>query len=184
MCRQHGAGQRRRRSDDARRAVLRILQWWHFSVSDDGVLLGRALRGELLCSSVILPVVLVRVTPMVEALRLRMLVKSKPWLARRCLPADSCATVAPSTALTFQPCLPIGETWGEGDRTTTFNIPDLRGRTAIGAGKGAAGGYAECCCGASGAFTAQAGRLRRVGAFQLCETYSSIYSGDIGQSPV
>jgi microcystin-dependent protein len=34
----------------------------------------------------------------------------------------------------------IGETWGDGDSTTTFNIPDLRGRTAIGAGKGAADG--------------------------------------------
>jgi microcystin-dependent protein len=34
----------------------------------------------------------------------------------------------------------IGTTWGAGDSTTTFNIPDLRGRTAIGAGKGAVGG--------------------------------------------
>jgi microcystin-dependent protein len=29
----------------------------------------------------------------------------------------------------------IGETWGNGDGTTTFNIPDLRGRTTIGHGK-------------------------------------------------
>ena len=34
----------------------------------------------------------------------------------------------------------IGATWGAGDGSTTFNIPDLRGRTAIGAGKGATGG--------------------------------------------
>ena len=34
----------------------------------------------------------------------------------------------------------IGVTWGSGDGSTTFNIPDLRGRTAIGAGKGATGG--------------------------------------------
>ena len=34
----------------------------------------------------------------------------------------------------------IGSTWGAGDGSTTFNIPDLRGRTAIGAGKGATGG--------------------------------------------
>lgn len=34
----------------------------------------------------------------------------------------------------------IGETWGKGDGTTTFNIPDMRGRTMIGAGKGTAGG--------------------------------------------
>jgi microcystin-dependent protein len=34
----------------------------------------------------------------------------------------------------------IGVTWGAGDGSTTFNIPDLRGRTAIGAGKGATGG--------------------------------------------
>ena len=34
----------------------------------------------------------------------------------------------------------IGTTWGKGDGSTTFNIPDLRGRTAIGAGKGKTGG--------------------------------------------
>ena len=34
----------------------------------------------------------------------------------------------------------IGSTWGAGDGSTTYNIPDLRGRTAIGAGKGATGG--------------------------------------------
>jgi microcystin-dependent protein len=31
----------------------------------------------------------------------------------------------------------IGTTYGAGDNTTTFNVPDLRGRTAIGAGAGA-----------------------------------------------
>lgn len=31
----------------------------------------------------------------------------------------------------------IGTTWGAGDGTTTFNVPDLRGRAAIGAGTGA-----------------------------------------------
>lgn len=31
----------------------------------------------------------------------------------------------------------IGTTWGVGNGTTTFNIPDLRGRTSIGAGQGA-----------------------------------------------
>jgi microcystin-dependent protein len=30
----------------------------------------------------------------------------------------------------------IGTTWGAGDGSTTFNVPDLRGRTAIGAGSG------------------------------------------------
>jgi microcystin-dependent protein len=30
----------------------------------------------------------------------------------------------------------IGTTWGVGDGSTTFNVPDLRGRTAIGAGTG------------------------------------------------
>lgn len=30
----------------------------------------------------------------------------------------------------------IGTTWGSGDGSTTFNIPDLRGRTIIGAGTG------------------------------------------------
>lgn len=34
----------------------------------------------------------------------------------------------------------IGTTWGNGDGSTTFNIPDLRGRTAIGAGQGKTGG--------------------------------------------
>lgn len=32
----------------------------------------------------------------------------------------------------------IGTTWGGGDGSTTFNVPDLRGRTAIGAGTGTA----------------------------------------------
>lgn len=31
----------------------------------------------------------------------------------------------------------IGETWGVGDGVTTFNVPDLRGRTVIGTGTGA-----------------------------------------------
>src|SRR5690606_28135610 len=30
----------------------------------------------------------------------------------------------------------IGTTWGVGDGETTFNVPDLRGRTLIGAGTG------------------------------------------------
>lgn len=30
----------------------------------------------------------------------------------------------------------IGTTWGEGDGSTTFNLPDLRGRTTIGSGQG------------------------------------------------
>ena len=30
----------------------------------------------------------------------------------------------------------IGTTWGAGDGSTTFNVPDLRGRTAIGEGQG------------------------------------------------
>jgi len=30
----------------------------------------------------------------------------------------------------------LGTTWGAGDGSTTFNLPDLRGRTAIGAGTG------------------------------------------------
>lgn len=35
----------------------------------------------------------------------------------------------------------IGTTWGSGDGSTTFNLPDLRGRTTIGAGQG--GGLSE-----------------------------------------
>jgi microcystin-dependent protein len=31
----------------------------------------------------------------------------------------------------------IGTAWGDGDGSTSFNLPDLRGRTAIGAGQGA-----------------------------------------------
>lgn len=34
----------------------------------------------------------------------------------------------------------IGDTYGQGDGSTTFNLPDLQGRTAIGAGTGTAGG--------------------------------------------
>lgn len=30
----------------------------------------------------------------------------------------------------------IGTTWGAGDGSTTFNLPDLRGRAAVGAGAG------------------------------------------------
>jgi len=31
----------------------------------------------------------------------------------------------------------IGTTWGSGDGSTTFNVPDLRGRTSMGSGQGA-----------------------------------------------
>lgn len=34
----------------------------------------------------------------------------------------------------------IGTLWGAGDGSTTFNVPDLRGRCSIGAGTGTAGG--------------------------------------------
>lgn len=34
----------------------------------------------------------------------------------------------------------IGTRYGDGDATTTFNLPDLRGRSPIGAGQGALGG--------------------------------------------
>lgn len=34
----------------------------------------------------------------------------------------------------------LGTTWGAGDGSTTFNLPDLRGRVSIGAGTGTAGG--------------------------------------------
>lgn len=34
----------------------------------------------------------------------------------------------------------IGTSWGTGDGSTTFNLPDLRGRTTIGDGTGTAGG--------------------------------------------
>ncbi|GAB5388874.1 MAG: tail fiber protein [Alphaproteobacteria bacterium] len=30
----------------------------------------------------------------------------------------------------------IGETWGAGDGSTTFNLPDMRGRVAVGSGTG------------------------------------------------
>ena len=34
----------------------------------------------------------------------------------------------------------LGTTWGTGDGSTTFNLPDFRGRVSIGAGTGTAGG--------------------------------------------
>ena len=44
----------------------------------------------------------------------------------------------------------IGTTWGTGDGSTTFNLPDLRGRTAIGAGTGTAGGATAHSLGSKG----------------------------------
>ena len=37
----------------------------------------------------------------------------------------------------------IGTTWGVGDNLATFNIPDLRGRTVVGVGKGGEGNNAH-----------------------------------------
>lgn len=54
----------------------------------------------------------------------------------------------------------IGETFGAGNGTTTFNVPDLRGRAGIGAGTGGGGGYG---------LTA-----RTLGAFEGCETHTLI----------
>lgn len=44
----------------------------------------------------------------------------------------------------------IGTTYGAGDDTATFNLPDLRGRTAIGAGIGTASDATERALGALG----------------------------------
>lgn len=48
----------------------------------------------------------------------------------------------------------IGTTWGAGDGSTTFNVPDLRGRTAIGSGTGS-GLTARTLAGTGGAETHQ-----------------------------
>lgn len=48
----------------------------------------------------------------------------------------------------------IGTTWGVGDGSTTFNVPDLRGRTAIGSGTGS-GLTARTLAGTGGAETHQ-----------------------------
>ena len=47
----------------------------------------------------------------------------------------------------------IGTTWGVGDNLATFNIPDLRGRTLIGAGTATAGGSVSAAKFASGEAT-------------------------------
>ena len=44
----------------------------------------------------------------------------------------------------------IGTTWGSGDGSTTFNLPDLRGRTAIGSGTGTASDATAHSLGSSG----------------------------------
>ena len=44
----------------------------------------------------------------------------------------------------------IGTAWGTGDGSTTFNVPDLRGRCAIGAGTGTAGGATAHALASSG----------------------------------
>ena len=44
----------------------------------------------------------------------------------------------------------IGTTWGAGDGSTTFNLPDFRGRTSIGAGTGTATDATAHALGASG----------------------------------
>lgn len=48
----------------------------------------------------------------------------------------------------------IGTTWGAGNGSTTFNVPDLRGRTPIGAGTGS-GLTARTLAGSGGAETVQ-----------------------------
>ena len=111
--------------------------------SDDGVLLGRALRGELLLlerdfaggfkaeenggssSSTYAGEIKALAGPTIPA----------GWLV-----CDGRAVDRVDFSALFAA---IGTTWGEGDGTTTFNIPDLRGRTAIGAGKGETGGSVE-----------------------------------------
>ena len=50
----------------------------------------------------------------------------------------------------------IGTTYGTGDGSSTFNLPDLQGRTAIGSGSGS--GLSARSLGATGGFeTAQSG---------------------------
>lgn len=44
----------------------------------------------------------------------------------------------------------IGTTWGSGNGSTTFNVPDLRGRTAIGSGTGTASDATAHALGSSG----------------------------------
>ena len=44
----------------------------------------------------------------------------------------------------------IGTTWGSGNGSTTFNVPDLRGRTAIGAGTGTASDATAHALGSNG----------------------------------
>lgn len=59
-----------------------------------------------------------------------------------------CDGSAVSRALYADLFTAIGTTWGAGDGSTTFNLPDLRGRAPIGAGAGA--GLTPRALGASG----------------------------------
>lgn len=62
----------------------------------------------------------------------------------------------------------IGTTYGTGDGSTTFNVPDLRGRTMIGAGTGTGGGASGSGAPAGGA----ALTARTVGGWTGGETHT------------
>lgn len=64
----------------------------------------------------------------------------------------------------------IGTTFGAGDGSTTFNVPDLRGRTAIGSGTGTGGGSS----GAAGTAPSGGSALtaRSIGAWVGAETHT------------
>ena len=80
-----------------------------------------------------------------------------PWSASS-LPTGflECAGAAVSRSTYSDLFGVIGTTYGTGDGSSTFNLPDLQGRTAIGSGSGS--GLSSRSLGATGGFeTAQSG---------------------------
>ena len=107
--------------------------------SDDGVLLGRALRGSLLLlERDFAGGFRVDTDGAAESSAFAGEIKA---LAGATIPAGwLVCDGTPINRVDFSSLFAaIGTTWGVGDGTSTFNIPDLRGRTVIGVGKGGDG---------------------------------------------
>ena len=69
----------------------------------------------------------------------------------------------------------IGTTWGVGDNLATFNIPDLRGRTVVGVGKGGEGNNAHPSV--TSAESAQAKATQHdLGDYDGSETFSHTFT--------
>ena len=69
----------------------------------------------------------------------------------------------------------IGVVWGNGDTATTFNVPDLRGRTMIGAGKGGEAVEGNAHPSVSSAESTQAkGTQHNLGDYDGTEDFGSI----------